>query len=184
MKVFKYEITGEVSCDILSQLPPWRLSKALSYKRDIDRFLCAKAYLLLKEGLREIYGIDEDVEFEYSPSGKPYLKGFEGIHFNISHCPKCVCCAISDSPVGIDVEEIQYDRALAETVCNRNELDVILKSPHPEIEFTKLWTKKEALLKMTGEGLRNDLSDVLSSPLCSFHTEVFDGYICTSATTI
>ena len=34
----------------------------------------------------------------------------------------------------------------------------------PDAEFTLLWTKKEALLKLTGEGITDDLKTVLTSP--------------------
>ena len=36
---------------ILEKIPLWRKEKVLSYKNDIDRYLCAKAFMLLREGL-------------------------------------------------------------------------------------------------------------------------------------
>lgn len=74
----------------LSRLPMWRREKALAFRNPKGRFLSAKAYLLLKDGLMETYGLEEDPEFEYSASGKPSLKGRGGIHFNLSHCSCCV----------------------------------------------------------------------------------------------
>ena len=147
--------------DAIASLPDWRRRKALAFRFAIDRFTCAEAYLLLKQGLRELYGIEGDVEFAYGPAGKPSLAGFPGIHFSLSHCRTAVACVISDREVGIDVEEIQYDEGLAAAVLNSAELEQVRLSDDPALAFTSLWTRKESLLKLDGEGLRNDLRHVL-----------------------
>lgn len=130
----------------LAALPEWRRQKALFYRFDIDRVLCAKAWLLLKHGLKEMYGIDEDPEFEFNENGKPCLRNHPEIHFNLSHCRKGVMCVISDAPVGCDIEEIA------------GELD-----PDPCITFTERWTRREALQKLLGaaaDGSPADDADV------------------------
>lgn len=175
-EIFKIEIPSDPSdkevAGALSRLPRWRLEKALSFKRQIDRFLCAEAYLLLKDALHEVYGLNWDFTFKYGINGKPVLAGIPGIHFNLSHCRRCVCCAVSDSPVGIDVEDIQFDIDLAKAVLNDDELGRVLSSARPEIEFTRFWTMKESLLKLTGEGIRDDLKSVLSNSGAIFSSEV------------
>ncbi len=35
--------------------------------------------------------------------------------------------------------------------------------PLPGVKFTELWTRKESFLKLTGEGLKDNLKDVLSN---------------------
>lgn len=169
--------------DALLRLPRWRLSKALKYRKTVDRFLCAKAYLLLEEGLERLYGIKGPLEFECSPTGKPSLAGHGDIHFNLSHCHSCVCCIISDGPVGIDVEDIGFDRGLAEGVCSAEELQCVLSAEDPAIEFTRLWTCKESFLKLTGQGLRDDMKPVLDACTCEFKTTVNKegGYVLTTA---
>lgn len=148
----------------LKALPRWRREKALSYRFDRDRYSCAKAYLLLKDLLAIHYGITGDVDFEYGPYGKPFLKAYPGIYFNISHCPKAVFCAVGNAALGVDVEEIQYDEDVAGEVFSESELESIRSSKSPEIRFAQLWTMKEAYLKLQGTGLLNDLKSLLDHP--------------------
>ena len=148
---------------VLEPLPEWRLRRALSYRFDIDRFLCARSFLLLEEMLRENFGIDSIPEFSYGEHGKPYIGEQPGIFFNISHCRKAVACAVSDRPVGIDIEAVQYDADLCEMVLNPREKEAVGMSAEPSVCFSELWTRKESLLKLTGEGVRDDMKDVLDN---------------------
>lgn len=184
--IYRYEVpdslTEEMVEEALADLPSWRLEKALAYKRPRDRFLCAQAYHLLKYALYEEYGYDGDFTFEYGPAGKPSLKERPDIHFNISHCHGCVCCVVSSSPVGIDVEDILYDEALIESVCSESELEMLAASERPDIEFTKLWAMKESLLKLSGEGIADDMKTVLQGiPATYFEVMVNYGYVLCAA---
>jgi len=169
--------------DLVSHLPSWRFNKAMSYINCLDRYLCAKSFIMLKDGLKNDFGITGNLQFEYSEYGKPSLKGYPFIYFNISHCNNAVACAISSIPVGIDVECIQFDEDIANNVFNENELRLILSSNDKEQIFTELWTKKESYLKMTGIGLVDDLKD-LEYKNVSFQTTVNTqfGYVVTVAT--
>ena len=51
---------------------------------------------------------------------------------------------------------------------NTNSLDIkaalsMASAPESLLAFLALWTKKEAVLKLTGEGIRNDLKTVLTN---------------------
>ena len=151
----------ELQADIL-QLPAWRREKVLSFKFLIDRVLCAKAYLMLKQGLKEAYGIDCNPVFDYIGHDKPVLRDYPDIHFNLSHCHKGVACAISDMPVGIDIEEIQFDEPVAARVFNADEYARIKECASPAEKFTELWTTKESYLKLTGQGICMDLKNVIA----------------------
>lgn len=147
---------------LLPVLPQWRLDKAMSYRFDIDRFLCAKSFLMLDNMLRENFGLAECPEFSYDSHGKPCFRDYPGIFFNISHCHKGIACAVMDKPVGIDIEEIQYDADLAKVILSPGELEAVRSADEPAVKFTELWTRKESFLKLTGEGLRDDMKNVLS----------------------
>ena len=147
---------------VLSHIPKGRLDKAMSYRFDIDRFLCAKSFLLLEEMLRQNFGLDCCPEFSYGSNGKPYFRDFPDICFSISHCHRGIACAVLDRPVGIDIEVIQYDYNLADVILNPEELAIVRSAYDPDVRFTEFWTRKESFLKLTGEGLRDNMKDVLS----------------------
>ena len=147
---------------VMPHIPKWRLDKALSYRLGIDRFLCAKSFMMLENMLRDNFGLAKCPEFSYGSHGKPYFREYPDIFFSISHCHRGIACAVMDRPVGIDIEEIQYDENLAKTVLNPQELATVRCADDPGIRFTEFWTRKESFLKLTGEGLRDNMKDVLS----------------------
>ena len=169
---------------ILARLPQWRLEKAVSYRRDIDRFLCAKSFLMLEDILREHFGTDRCPVFSYGIHGKPYFREHPEISFNISHCRRGIACAVSDSPVGIDIEEIQYDEKFVSIRLNPGELATVRNSNEPDVEFTRLWTLKESFLKLTGGGIRDNLKDILletEGVRFKTHANRSAGYVCSMA---
>ncbi len=157
----------------LLQLSEQRREQALKYKYEMGQRTCAAAYLLLCQGLKTEYGITDKPLFEYGEHGKPIIQGHPEIHFNFSHCREAALCVISDRPVGVDVESVrQLKDSLAEYTMNDRELDEIRQAENPALQFTRLWTMKEALLKLTGEGINNHLKDVLDNSDVIFKTVV------------
>jgi 4'-phosphopantetheinyl transferase len=148
----------------LQQLSEQRREQALRFKYELGQRTCAAAYLLLCEGLRKEYGIEEKPVFEYGEHGKPFIVGHPEIHFNLSHCREAVICMLSDRPVGVDVESVrEYKDSLVRYTMNKDEVEQILQAKRPDIEFIRFWTMKEAVLKLSGEGISNDLKGVLNS---------------------
>lgn len=149
----------------LAMLPEWRRDKALAYKFHSDRVLSTKAYLLLREALREVWGIDDDSEWTYNEHDKPSLKAHPEVHFNLSHCKHGVLCVVDDRPVGCDIEKIvkTVKTDLCNYCMNPEETAIIMAAPNPCVEFTRLWTMKEAVVKLTGQGLSTSLHDILTS---------------------
>lgn len=150
----------------LSRVSLQRREQALRYVKDSDRRLSLAAYLLLLQALEEEYGILAPVEFGFGPHGKPFLKDYPHIYFNLSHCPGAALCVVEASPVGCDIESIPsvLDEDLCRWVCSDQELAQIRQSDRPTLEFARLWTRKEAFLKYTGEGLTDHLKKLLLLP--------------------
>ena len=144
-----------------------RRQEALSYVQIRDQRQSLAVYLLLCEALEKEYGIVEKPEFSFGTHGKPFLANHPGIHFNLSHCRRAVLCVVDCIPVGCDIEAVpeKLDIDLCRYCFNEREMDSILSSPNPPLAFTELWTKKEAFLKLTGDGLTDNLRTVLNSPI-------------------
>ena len=63
---------------------------------------------LLAYGLQEEYRISrEDILLEKGEYGKPYLKKYPEIFFNITHCKEMAACAIATKEIGIDIEGVR-----------------------------------------------------------------------------
>lgn len=166
----------------LASVSDQRRDHAMRYRKEHDQRLSLAAYLLLCDALEKEYGLNETPTFSFGTHGKPFLAEHPDIHFNLSHCDKAAVCAISDRPVGIDVESIaMQDDEMVKRTMNAKERQLIAQSPRPAATFTRLWTMKESVLKLTGEGLRNDLHNVLngSEENFRFDTHEYDGFICT-----
>ena len=141
-----------------------RREQALKFKYEQGQRLCVLAYQLLKQGLREEYGITENPVFTYNEHGKPSIAGHPEIFFNLSHCKEAAACVIADEPVGIDVEAIRsYNNSLVNYTMNDREIQEIKAATQPATAFIRLWTMKEATMKLIGTGISNDMKSVISS---------------------
>ncbi len=133
-------------------------------KQNADNMLIGE--ILAKIAVKKTFGIDiAKQEFAYSEYGKPYLINFSDVHFNISHSGEYVACAVSDKPIGIDIQKIgEYNSDVAKRVCSEKELVQIENSSDKASEFTKLWTQKEAVMKMYGTGIASgDIKNCLNN---------------------
>ncbi len=134
-------------------LPEYRLKKLSQYKRVIDQKNCAIAYLLLLLALEKEFNITDQVALAYGSQGKPYLKYYTNIYFNISHCSKAVVCAVAKNDIGIDIERIDNNKFfLSLNTLSFKEMEYIASMNDQEM-FFKLWVLKEATVKRTGVGL-------------------------------
>ena len=124
---------------------------------------------------------EQAMKLGYAEGGKPFIVGHEHIHFNMSHCRQAAVCVLSDEEIGVDIEEIRrFKPSLVDYTMNDAQRQMIAAAEHPEVEFIRLWTMKEALLKLTGLGLRTDLKTLdLSGYRFTTRVETQKGYVCT-----
>jgi 4'-phosphopantetheinyl transferase len=103
----------------------------------------------------------QEIEISTGLQGKPQVAGLE---FNLSHSGDMVVYAVSDRPVGIDIERIRsMDLAgIIQRFFAPSEFAAWQKLPpaEQELAFFQTWTVKEAYLKAIGTGLHTPLSEV------------------------
>ena len=147
---------------VLAFLPSWRRERVLAYKQESMQMESALAYIELSRALA-LRGL-QDIKpcFEYNEHGKPFLPLYPNLHFSISHCSQAVGCILSEMPCGLDIERVRRaSPSLISKTMNRNEEHQIYSSSHPEVEFIRLWTRKEAVFKLLGTGITDDMQDIL-----------------------
>lgn len=157
----------------LAEISEQRREQAVKFKHELGQRLCVLAYQLLKQGLSEVYGIEENPVFEYNEHGKPSIIGHPEICFNLSHCKEAAICAISDQPVGVDVESVRsFIESLVRYTMNEDEIRQIESSEDQAVAFIRLWTMKESAMKLIGTGISNDMKHVLQQEGLNFETFV------------
>ena len=181
MKVLVSEDIWDFDLDeALRDISEQRREQALKFKHEQGQRLCVLAYQLLKKGLQQEYGITENPIFEYNEHGKPSIVGHPEICFNLSHCKEAVVCVISDQPVGVDVESIrEYKESLVRYTMNNEEIREIEPSENPAATFIRLWTMKEATMKLIGTGISNDMKTVIDTTKYKYTTVERQQYIYT-----
>ena len=136
-----------------------RRQQALGYKHLFGQFCCLKSYELLIQLLASTpytfyrgKAASNLPTFLYNEHGAPRLE--HGPCFSISHCKHAIAVAISEKPIGIDIEHIRTAKPeLVARTMNEQEQNEIWAAPSPDVAFTRLWTQKEAVLKMQGTGI-------------------------------
>ena len=109
---------------------------------------------LLRQLYREETG-EELPAIVTAERGKPFFADGPW-HFSISHTPRHAFCALSDSPVGIDAEELdrKINPALAEKILSPGEKMQYDVAEDKRRALLTFWVLKEAAAKLSGEGLR------------------------------
>ena len=145
-----------------------------AYRRDADRerFLvgCALAKTVIAAGTGQR---PAEVSFDRTcrqcgkPHGKPALRGGD-LEFSVTHAGDLVAVAVATAPVGVDVEQVKGrprgdPATLARVVFSEPE-QAALAAVHPSARaraFLVAWTRKEAVTKAQGDGLRVPFREVV-----------------------
>ena len=73
------------------------------------------------------------------------------VHFSLSHSDNAVAVAISDSPVGIDIQQPILDENKKTHILAPDEYSLFDTAEDKSAFLTELWTKKESLFKTSNE---------------------------------
>jgi len=131
-------------------------------------------FVVARASLRRLLGRysgrdPRSVNFSYNLRGKPSLAPHTTdcpLAFNLAHSCDFALVAVSrNAPVGIDVEKLCHVPRMEELVTqffSQREAGIFRALPEAkQVEsFFNLWTRKEALLKATGEGIGSALRQV------------------------
>jgi 4'-phosphopantetheinyl transferase len=150
-------------------LSPAEAARAARFRlrADRDRFVLATAVLRLAAARRTggdpaALEVERGCEHCGGQHGRPRLPG-TGLAASISHSGDVVAVALTGGqPVGVDVEAITARdyTPLVPRVCTGAEQARVRTAG----DFYTVWTRKEAVLKATGEGLRTPMGRVTVTP--------------------
>jgi 4'-phosphopantetheinyl transferase len=146
------------------------LERARRFRFDLDRHQYLLSAYALREILSRYVGIAQgDIPIRSTEKGKPYLRVEDvgqSIFFSLSHAANRAMVAVARARVGVDVEEAVDDYPhmdVAEAYFAEGEAEALRGKKDPGERgklFFSYWTRKEALLKATGEGLYRDLREI------------------------
>ncbi|MBE5868548.1 MAG: 4'-phosphopantetheinyl transferase superfamily protein [Lachnospiraceae bacterium] len=116
-----------------------------------------------------------DLSCAYGIQGKPYLEKFPEIYFSLSHSGEYALCALSDTEIGADIQQMceeenanrHREEQIAERQFSPEEREWMKAASTPEERmhrFYRLWTAKEAYMKLTGQGLSQGMKNFAAVP--------------------
>jgi 4'-phosphopantetheinyl transferase len=168
----------DASARLAELLDETEQGRRAAYRRAEDRERFVVGCALAKTVLARYSGRrPADVRFDRAcatcgrPHGKPVATGL-GLEHSVSHSGDLVAVAVARSPVGVDVEQLDGrsrpvgggdPQAVARLVLGADEqaaLAAVRPSDRAQA-FLVAWTRKEAVTKATGDGMRVSFSDVV-----------------------
>ena len=130
-------------------------------KNGKSRERSALAYLLLryclkKEGKGELFN-----QIKFTKLGKPYV---DGVEFSLTHTKGMLACAVSNNPVGVDIERIRkVPESAVKKFIDDDKYNLFINSVDKDYLSIREWVIKEAWLKEMGTGVSKRLKSVVPS---------------------
>jgi len=145
------------------------LTRADKFHFEIDkvRYICSRGLLRI---LLRVYTklSPKEINFTFNDYGKPSLSTIRnnpGLHFNLSHSKQFMSVGfVKDALIGMDVElmkPLKDHLEIAKRFFSNSEIEQLNAFPKEKIleGFYSCWTGKEAVIKLSGEGLSYPLKD-------------------------
>ena len=141
---------------------------------------------LLSKMIKEIYG-RENFALCFNENGKPML---DFCFISISHSGDYAVCAVSDSPVGVDIERMYGFKRRGKYMLFTPLESEYVNERDSENRLYTLWTRKESYIKAKGGILADAAKTEFVTPDFSlldlydgfhFTAEKSDGYVITAA---
>lgn len=123
--------------------------------------------------------------YKYGEQGKPQIVNFPK-KFNLSHSGDYVVCGVSNGEVGVDIQKwVPYKERTAERFFAKEEWELLQEKDEQERTelFYRLWSRKEAYGKYTGQGIGSAVGEDFSNEqkwqekqICFRERVLEDGY--------
>lgn len=166
-------------CPIQESFPPQALTPAEQHEFSEFKSAGRRQEYLATRGLInrmvDAMGLDSlQFELQKNDLGKPWGI-FDGKEYplSIAHTAERVICAISSKrELGVDLEPAS--RTVPDKLRDRiiNEQEALLLKDEPAI---RIWTLKEALVKLEGKGMRTNLNEcIITAGTDKLFTAIFD----------
>jgi 4'-phosphopantetheinyl transferase len=167
--VWRIDVDQVPIVDARDLLDPDERSKADRFRFPADRVRYLAAHISLRKILSRYLNIDPaHIHYRASAYGKPFVAD-HSIEFSLSHSGEVILIAVMRDrryalralphvSVGIDVERIRSDFDFQPVVDRyfsaREKAELFSQPPSAQSQhFFSMWTRKEAVLKMLGQGL-------------------------------
>ncbi|HYW34898.1 MAG TPA: 4'-phosphopantetheinyl transferase superfamily protein [Balneolaceae bacterium] len=149
------KIYDDYSIDILNA-DEWEKYRAFESDNRRREYLASR--WLIRQMLQEMDLNPDTFLLKKDEKGKPFGE-YDGInyHISIAHTKERVVCGISlNLPIGIDIEPESRSAppAVRRRILTARELSML-----KDEQTIRLWTLKEASVKLQGEGLRTNLRE-------------------------
>lgn len=161
MLLFECEHIAELEYKkILKYVSEYRRNKSERYNCYQDRVLSVIAEFSLVYLMKKYFYLNsESYTILRQDRGKPYFAEKGMPKFNMSHTRNLVTVLVSDTEIGIDVENIKNEtvdsiKRIMKFAFTSDECNYIEAGKDDQIRrFYNIWTSREAYSKMTGQGL-------------------------------
>ena len=142
----------------LTKVGQARARRVMRFTASADRCRSLCASLLLTRALADA-GVPPSTPLAHTKLGKPFCPARQDLHFSLAHCGEYAACAMHSQPCGVDVEPVaDAPPQLLTASLHPQEQQELHSLPSKEraVAFARMWTRKEALLKLLGVGLSID----------------------------
>ena len=189
VKIFYADVSGISDDAGMYSLSDYRMKKLSRLQPAQKRRLCIGAELLLARAIGTVFPeVGLPLKITAGKWGKPALDG-GWPHFNLSHSGTFAVCAVSDAPVGIDIQLCgAYRPELVRRFFTEEESAAIEDAADKVLCFTRTWAVKESYIKMIGTGMNTPLGSftvqepgglphIKEDPGCRVFCADLDGYV-------
>ena len=139
-------------------------SKKYRLIRDRQKFIVSKA--IRRNILSKYLELDpQTLSFFINDFKKPYVISEEALDFSVSYSGQYIAMAFHSKEIGLDIEILSnlfdYETILGQVFSKDERLSINEASERTK-QFYTLWTRKEALIKATSQGIDDYFTDIPS----------------------